>query len=111
VTDDRQDVKMIVLTCPNCGADLQVSADEDRAQCDHCGGSVLIVNARRKEARVDETKPMSPEDAAAAKRMVKIFLWIIGIAVVLPIVATVIVNVIIGLVSLVLGIVTLGVIK
>ncbi len=102
---------MIALTCPNCGADLQVSADEDRAQCEHCGGSVLIVDAGKNETRVEETKPMSPEEAAAAKRMVKILLWIIGIAVVLPIIATVIVNVIIGLVSLIVGIVTIGAIK
>jgi ribosomal protein S27AE len=111
VTDSQQDVKMIALTCPNCGAGLAVSADEERAQCDHCGSTVLIVDAGKKEARVEESEPMSPEDAAATKRMVKIILWVIGIAIVLPTLATILINVVIGLISLVFGIATIGAIK
>jgi len=111
VTENEQDVKMIVLTCPNCGADLQVSADEQRAHCDHCKSTVLIVDARKEEARIVKAKSMSPEEAAAARRMVKIILWVVGIAVVLPIAATIIVNILVGLVSLIVGIVTIGVAK
>jgi DNA-directed RNA polymerase subunit RPC12/RpoP len=34
--------KLIDAKCPNCGADLELPADLDRAFCVHCGGKVII---------------------------------------------------------------------
>lgn len=35
-------MKLINMTCPNCGATLVVDADNKKATCEHCGATVLI---------------------------------------------------------------------
>ncbi len=111
MSDENRDIHVVALKCPNCGGSLQVPQGTDRTQCDHCGSTVLIVDARTGETRIDTSVPQTPEEAAANRRMIKIVLWVIAIAVVLPIVATVLVNVIIVIVSLIVGLVASGVVR
>ncbi len=110
MTEDK-DIRIVALKCPNCGGALRVSGGSDRTQCEHCGSTVLIVNARSGETRIDTSEPETPEAAAARRRVVKIALWGTAISVALPILTTVIVTIIIGVVFLILGIVFFGVAK
>lgn len=101
---ENKDVRIVALKCPNCGGALRVPEGADKAFCEHCKSDVLIVNGGAGRAGIAAEPPTSPEETAATRRMVKLILWVIGIGIVLPAAATVMVNVIIALVSLVLGI-------
>ena len=35
-------MRLINMTCPNCGAQLQVDADKKQVFCEHCGTKLLI---------------------------------------------------------------------
>jgi DNA-directed RNA polymerase subunit RPC12/RpoP len=35
-------MRLIDMTCPHCGAQLKVDADQKQAKCDHCGTTILI---------------------------------------------------------------------
>lgn len=41
----------IALRCPTCGANLQVTAENDRFSCEHCGNNYLL------EQKASEIKP------------------------------------------------------
>jgi hypothetical protein len=101
---EEKDIKILALTCPSCGGALRVPDGADRAVCEHCKSTVLIVDAAAGKTRVEAAESESPEAAAEVRRMVKAILWIAGIAIIVPTAATLIINIIIGLVSLVLGI-------
>jgi DNA-directed RNA polymerase subunit RPC12/RpoP len=102
------EIQVLALRCPSCGGALRVSAGDDHTQCEHCGSTVLIVNRETGETRIEETQPISPEDAAAARRVVKIVLWGTAISFALPIAITAFVSVVIAVVLLVLGFVLFG---
>ncbi len=106
---DEQDIHVVALKCPNCGGALKVAQGSDRTLCEHCGSTVLIVDARTGETRIDSTEPETPEAAAARKRTIKILIWVIVLATVVPIFASLLVNIIIGIVSVLVGIITFGV--
>lgn len=36
--------KMMFLKCPNCGADVEIYTDEEKAECESCG-SVVFKNS------------------------------------------------------------------
>ncbi len=109
MVDDGNDVRMIVLKCPNCGATLQVSPHMERAQCDHCGSSVLIVDAKRESKEVETPPESGVVDEETEKRVVKIALLGFAATFVAPILISVI---IIGVMTLVvLGIVFFGLFK
>ena len=40
------EVTMLVLKCPQCGGELSVARESDRASCAHCGTGVLIIRDR-----------------------------------------------------------------
>ena len=40
-------MKLISLTCPNCGAKLEVDASLGKAYCQYCGAQVLIDEEKR----------------------------------------------------------------
>jgi DNA-directed RNA polymerase subunit RPC12/RpoP len=111
MTDDGNDVRMVALKCPNCGATLQVSPDKERAQCDHCGSSVLIVDAQKKSKGVETPAEPPVIDEKTEKRAVKIVLFGVAATVMLPVLITVITSVIIGVVLLVLAVVSFGLFK
>jgi DNA-directed RNA polymerase subunit RPC12/RpoP len=100
---DENDVRIVALKCPSCGGALRVQAGEDRTRCDHCGSTVLVVDARTGETRVETAEPESPEEAAATKRLTKIVLWIIVLAFALPMIGTLLVNVVVAVISLILA--------
>jgi DNA-directed RNA polymerase subunit RPC12/RpoP len=104
-----EDIRIVALKCPNCGGLLRASPGSDHTQCEHCGGTVLIVDTGTEGTRVDATHPDTPEAAAARRRVVKIVLWGTMISVAIPIVATVII--LIGVVFAILGAVFLGISK
>lgn len=35
-------MRLINMTCPNCGANLQVDADKKKLFCMYCGSSILV---------------------------------------------------------------------
>ena len=109
MSDESRDIRIVALKCPNCGGALQVSPGSDHTQCEHCGSTVLIVDARTGETRIDTIEPETPEAAAARRRVIKIVLWGTAISFGLPIITTVLVTIIIAVVFLVLGIVLFGV--
>jgi hypothetical protein len=104
-----KDIRIVALKCPNCGGLLRASPGSDHTQCEHCGGTVLIVDAGTEETRVDITHPDTPEAAAARRRVVKIALWGTAISVALPIVSTIII--ILAVAFILLGVVLIGVLK
>jgi len=106
---EEKDIRILALKCPSCGGALKVLPGADRAQCEHCGSTVLIVNARTGETRIDSIAPDTPEAAAARKRVIKIALWGTAITIALPILTTVLVSIIIAVVFLILGIALFGV--
>jgi ribosomal protein S27AE len=106
---DENDVRIIALKCPSCGGALQARVGEDRVTCDHCGSTVLVVNAGTGETRVERAEPESPEEAAAKKRMIKIVLWVVVLAFVVPTIVSLFIDVIIAVISLVLVYITSGV--
>jgi uncharacterized protein (DUF983 family) len=99
----NEGVRMVVLRCPSCGGELQARVGQDRVTCDHCGSTVLIVDAGAGKTRIITPVPISPEVAETMRRTTKMVLWIVILAFLLPIIAAVLVNVILALVSLVLG--------
>jgi uncharacterized Zn finger protein (UPF0148 family) len=63
-------LEAIVLECPNCGAQLQITDDLGRFACAHCATSIVVqreggtVSLRRVEAVLDQVRD-STEKAAA----------------------------------------------
>lgn len=94
---------MVVLKCPSCGGELRVTPGTDRIRCEHCKTTVLILDPTKGTARVDPEGANTPQQEAAAMRIVKFTLFGTAITVMLPVVLTVILFVIIGLVFLVLA--------
>ena len=45
--------EMLHLTCPDCGADMNLSADGMTAKCEYCGHSAVI---RKKETKTETQK-------------------------------------------------------
>ncbi len=118
MTDGGQDVRMIELKCPSCGATLQVSPDKEKAQCDHCGGSVLILDARKGTTRLDTAGSDAPVDEQTSARAVKFliigvaFVIILSVSItVLSSIITVIISVFSGLLHVILGIFLSGLIR
>jgi LSD1 subclass zinc finger protein len=105
---ETNDVRIIALKCPSCGGALKVSPGSDHVQCEHCGGMVMIVGGREKEARIETTAPDTPEAAAAKRRVIKVALWGTAISFALPIISAVGIIIILGVVFLVLGFVLYG---
>ena len=40
--EEEHNLKLINLSCPNCGSQLQIDADNKQAKCDFCGNLLLI---------------------------------------------------------------------
>jgi ribosomal protein S27AE len=104
MADDEKDVRIIALTCPNCGATLQVSPDKDRAKCDHCGSSVLILDAKKGTTKLDTSGSERPIDEKTKKRLFWIVIIVIVVAFVIPLLIDFITSIIIMFVS-VLGVI------
>lgn len=52
-------MRLIDLTCPNCGAAFQVDGDREYCFCQHCGTKMLIDNGTTRiidEARIKEAE-------------------------------------------------------
>lgn len=45
-------MKVITLKCPNCDADLEVSADRDDLYCSYCGTHILLEDENKKPETV-----------------------------------------------------------
>ena len=50
-------MRLMDLTCPHCGAQMQVNAELRQAKCEHCGATLLID---------DETKHVQYDNAEEA---------------------------------------------
>jgi LSD1 subclass zinc finger protein len=107
MTDDK-DIRIVALKCPSCGGALRVPPGSDHVQCEHCGGTVMIVGGLEKEARMDTAAPDSPEAEAAKRRIIKVALGGMAISFALPIISAVGIIVILAVVFLVLGFVLYG---
>ena len=84
MTEDK-DIRIIALKCPNCGGALRVSPGTDKAQCEHCKSTVLIVDAKGGEPRTDVSEVVTEEAAEAGRRALKVILWSVLISVAAPI--------------------------
>lgn len=105
-------MKIVSMTCPNCGATLQVDADNNKATCSYCGNSLFIddeVNhvkidnpeqvgydfekgRQRAQAEQYYTQPNSyvaPSNYAPQKRR-KTWLWVLGWLFIFPLPLTII---------------------
>jgi DNA-directed RNA polymerase subunit RPC12/RpoP len=63
-------LQAILLECPNCGAQLQITDDLDRFACAHCSTSILVhreggaVSLRRMEAVLHQVRDSTEKTAA-----------------------------------------------
>jgi len=111
MNEATEDIRVVALKCPNCGGALEVPPGTDRTRCEHCGSTVLIVDPRSGETRLEQALVETPEEAAAKKRMIKIILWVVVLAVVVPFIASFLIDIIVAIVSIVVAFVTSGVIR
>lgn len=42
-------MRLINMTCPNCGSKLQIDLDNKQATCQYCGNALLIDDGVRQE--------------------------------------------------------------
>jgi DNA-directed RNA polymerase subunit RPC12/RpoP len=102
---------MIVLKCPNCGAALRVSPDKDRARCDHCGSSVLILDAQKGIARLDASSDAAIDEMTKTRVARFVILGIVVVFIlamlstVISSMITIITSVFTGVLQVILGIV------
>lgn len=76
-------VKAIVVTCPHCGARLQVKGDSRDVKCEYCETHARV---QRRTQFFERTLP-PPQDgpkAVALQKHTKIFLWVMVLTTVLP---------------------------
>jgi DNA-directed RNA polymerase subunit RPC12/RpoP len=107
MTEDK-DVRIIALKCPNCGGELRVPEGTDKALCEHCRSTVLVLNAQPDGALAGTGTTGVPLSEAAKKRVLKIVLWTTAITAGLPILTTVLIFIILAVVFLVLGLGLIG---
>jgi hypothetical protein len=109
---------LVALTCPNCGAGLQLAPGTDIVTCGHCRTSALVPRgalARPKGAppvftpfwvlfdrsyAVEAAAPDAPSFSAPAAPLVntKRVMWFVGITTLAPIVLTLIIGTVIAIV-------------
>jgi hypothetical protein len=105
----ESDVRIIALKCPNCGGALRVPEGADRALCEHCKSTVMVLDGRTTGRNAPGAAVGNvPVSEAAKKRVIKIALWGTAVSVALPILAVAIVFIILAVVFLVLGLVLAG---
>ena len=107
MTEDK-DVRIIALKCPNCGGALRVPEGADKALCEHCRSTVLVVDARAGGASPGTSTRTVQFTEEGKKRLLKIVLWGTAITAGLPILTTVLIFIILAVVFLVLGLGLLG---
>ncbi len=105
---EDKDVRIIALKCPNCGGALRVPEGADKAFCEHCRSTVLVLNTQPGGALVEAGTTKVPLSEAATKRVLKIVLWTTAITAGLPIFTTVLIFIILAVVFLVLGLGLIG---
>jgi hypothetical protein len=105
---EKRDVQIIALKCPNCGGALRVPEGTDKALCEHCKSTVLVLNAQAGGTSAGASTAKVPLSEEATKRVLKIVLWGTAITAGLPILTTVLIFIILAVVFLVLGLGLIG---
>ena len=83
--EERPEVKLVALVCPNCGGELQMPKGEDSCTCPYCGTQFVLDRGKRTvihryvdEAtlqRLEFEKQLAAEERLG--RTVRFFLWLI----------------------------------
>ena len=100
---EDKDVRVIALKCPNCGGALRVPEGADRAVCDHCKSTVLVLDGVAGPASPHTSRSTVQLTEEGKKRLLKIVLWGTAISVGLPVLTTILVFIILAVVFLIIG--------
>ena len=75
-------MQLVEMTCPSCGADLKLDADNVRAVCEYCGSEVLVDVAGRRDAEQEGYEFEKGRQRAMAEyappRKRSTWLWVLG---------------------------------
>lgn len=76
-------MKAIVVSCPHCGARLQVKGDSKDVKCEYCETHARV---QRRTQFFERTLPPPPDGprAVAIQKHTKVFVWVIVLTTVLP---------------------------
>ncbi|MBO4584734.1 MAG: hypothetical protein J5756_06675 [Clostridia bacterium] len=91
------EIRIIEMVCPSCGADLKLNAEDSHAVCEYCGAKVFITGVRRDPEQegyeFEKGRQRARDEAASAavprKRIT--WLWVLGWIFIFPVPLTIIV--------------------
>lgn len=104
-------MKLISMTCPNCGASLQVDADKKKLTCNYCGNNLFIDDEvqhvqydnaedagyqfergrQRAQAELSRSNNVEPLNSTQTKKTNYTWLWVVGWILFFPIPLTVLI--------------------
>jgi hypothetical protein len=105
---EDKDIRIIALKCPNCGGALRVPEGADKALCEHCRSTVLVLDARAGGTSPGTSTRAVQLTEEGKKRLLKIVLWGTAITAGLPVLTTVLIFIILAVVFLVVGLGLIG---